>query len=147
MPVIVFFRFSVPDIGTFCLFVFHFRLGVKVFSVDLPLPVWWEINLSIFVELMDRKHKFSSWNRVPILSISWDISTSSLMAAILDFSTPDYFPFGRTRLLLSLFYSWTLCRAYSRWNFVDILCTSWYINFGGLEAAILDFLLPVTFRG
>jgi len=32
---------------------FYFRLSGKVFSVDLPLPVWWEIILSSFVGLMD----------------------------------------------------------------------------------------------
>jgi len=36
--------------------VFHFRLGGKVFSMDLPLPVWWEIILSSFVGLMDPKN-------------------------------------------------------------------------------------------
>jgi len=33
--------------------LFYFRLGGKVFSVDLPLPIWWEISLSSFVSLMD----------------------------------------------------------------------------------------------
>jgi len=29
------------------------KLGGKVFSEDLPLPVWWEIILICFVGLMD----------------------------------------------------------------------------------------------
>jgi len=53
MPVIVFVLFFVPDISTFTLLIFHFRLGVKVFSVDLPLPIWWKIMLSIFVGIID----------------------------------------------------------------------------------------------
>jgi len=34
-----------------------------------------------------QQHRFTRWNRVPILSTSWDISTSSLMAATLGYST------------------------------------------------------------
>jgi len=33
--------------------IFYFRLGGKVFSVDLPLPVWWKIILIIYVGLLD----------------------------------------------------------------------------------------------
>jgi len=53
MPVIVFFCVSVQHVTTFTLMIFHFRLRGKVFSVDLPLPIWWETILICFVGLMD----------------------------------------------------------------------------------------------
>jgi len=33
--------------------VFHFQLVEKICSVELPLPVWWEIILISFIGLMD----------------------------------------------------------------------------------------------
>jgi len=45
-----------------------------------------------------------------------------------------------------MFDSLTPKHRYSRWNFVVILCTSWDISIRSLEAAILNFPLPVSSR-
>jgi len=43
----------VPDIAIFTMLVCHFGFAGEVFSVDLSLPVWWEIVLVNFFGLMD----------------------------------------------------------------------------------------------
>jgi len=70
MPIIVFVLFSVPIITTFTMLVFHCRLGGKVFTADLQLPLWWENILISFVGLIDPDNRFSSRNCVPILYTS-----------------------------------------------------------------------------
>jgi len=50
------YLFSVPDATTFDMLVFHFQFGGKVFSVNLPPPVWWEMFLISFFGLMDPEH-------------------------------------------------------------------------------------------
>jgi len=64
----------------------HFRLGGKVFPVDLLLPVWWEIIVIRFVGFT----KYFQFN-----------------GRHFGFSTFGFFPFDCTTLLLSLFDSWT----------------------------------------
>jgi len=46
MPAIIVFLIFVPDITTFTMLIFHFRLGGEVFSMNFPLPVWWKIIIS-----------------------------------------------------------------------------------------------------
>ena len=62
----------------------------------------------------------------------------------LGFSTSGFSPFGRTTLSQLPLDGWTWKHRYSRWNFVAILCTSWDKHISSLEAAILDFPLPVA---
>jgi len=108
MPAIVFFIIFCADINTFTMLVFHFRLVSKVFSVDFSIPVWWEIIPISIVWLLDPENIGLAVEILfPSCLQSWDISTSSLMIAILDFLTSGFFLFGHTTLPLSLFDSWT----------------------------------------
>ena len=57
--------------------------------LDFPLPIWLHSIRTTSIELLDpKKYGCSCWNFVPILSASWDISTSGFEAAILDFRLP-----------------------------------------------------------
>ena len=58
-------------------------------SSDFRLPVYVAQHSDYFHRVAGpRKHGCSRWNFVPIASTSWDLSTSGLEAAILDFLLP-----------------------------------------------------------
>jgi len=52
--------------------------------------------------LNPKKHRFSCWNRILMKSTSWDISTSILVAAILDFQPPFWWNIILSRSVGSL---------------------------------------------
>jgi len=92
------------------------------------------------------KHWYSRWNFVAILCTSWDIRNQSLGATIFNFPLLVF-----SSLTVEHYHYYYLIiglrkHRYSGWNSVAILCTSWYIRNPSLEAAILNFPLPVSSR-
>jgi len=92
------------------------------------------------------KHRYNRWNFAALLCTSWDIRFSSLKAAILDFPLPVSSRLVVQHCYYSQWIAGSRKHRYSRRNFVAIMCISWDIRISSLEAAILDFPLPVSSR-
>ena len=121
----------------------------KVAILDFALPV----SLRLVVQHCHyfhwiaghQNHRYSTWKFVAFSCASWDISISSLGTAILDFKLPVSPRFVVRHCHYFRRIAGPQKHRYSCWNFVAIFCTSGDEFTSSLEAAILDFPLPVAF--
>ena len=84
-----------------------------------------------------RKLILGLWNRLAIMSMSWDICISGFAAAILELRVLVWSRSIRTTA------TGHRNNRLSRWNFVDVLSWSWYKYIWNSKAAILASPLPV----